>query len=164
MLFQNEWRSVQPRVVFLWRDCEVYSEETKMDFLQGTTLFPVDQWKKILWTLIPERISIDWIFLWNVKFLMIVFFIRRLTIFWKSSNLRDTVPLRRSSVSTVFLQCLFRFELLLILRKLILHSEAFLRHILVSLVFVLGFFLYWNCYWKLGMVRVIDHFTCHVRF
>ena len=91
MLFQNDWRSVQPRVVFLWRDCKVYSEETKIYFLQGTTLFPVNQCKKILRTLIPERISIDWIFLWNVKFLMIVLF---LSVHWLFFENRATLEIQ----------------------------------------------------------------------
>ena len=84
MLFQNDWRSVQPRVVFLWRDCKVYSEETKIYFLQGTTLFPVDQCKKnpghsytrthFHWLNIPLNsevfddcifLSVEWIFFEN---------------------------------------------------------------------------------------------------
>ena len=81
--------------------------------------------KKIRRPLVPKRNSIDWIFLWNLKFLFLVFFIRRMNKFWKSRNLRDTVLLGSRSVVTVFLQCLFCFGLFLILRKLILHSETF---------------------------------------
>ena len=62
-----------------------------------------------------------WSFWW------LYFFVRRLNLFWKSSNLRDTVPLGRRPVSTVFLQCLFCFQLSLILRKLILHLETFFK-------------------------------------